>query len=121
MSCPEAKAVTRLFSNDVSADWLLGVSPSLASVSKADRMAASSPTVVPEACSIDRTSLCSVDRALETDVLDEPLEVSDVVELLEPPLDVVNVVVVEAAAAAVSDVVLSFDACSWCACTSAAT
>ena len=67
---PEAKAVTRLFSNESRADWLLGVSPSLVSVSKAERIAASSPTVVPEACSIVRTSLCSVARALESEVLE---------------------------------------------------
>jgi hypothetical protein len=67
----------------VSADWLLGDSPSLESVSKADRMAASSPTVVPEACSIDKTSLCSVARALESDVLDELLELLELLESLE--------------------------------------
>ena len=106
---PEANAVTRLFSNDVSADWLLGVSPSLVSVSKAERMAASSPTVVPEPCSIVKTSLCSVARALESDVLDELLEVPELLERsssLEVPLDVL--VAVEAVAVvAVVDVELA--------------
>jgi hypothetical protein len=88
----------------VSADWLLGESPSLESVSKADRMAASSPTVVPEACSIDRTSLCSVARALESDVLDELLE------LLELSLEVLVEVDAVAVVAAV-DVEVSVAAC----------
>lgn len=97
---PEAIAVTRLFSNEVSADWLLGVSPSLASVSKAERIAASSPTVVPEDCSIVRTSLWSVARALESVELDEV----DPAELLELPelLELLELLVVVAALTAVS-------------------
>jgi hypothetical protein len=71
---PEAKAVTRLFSNDESAEELLGVRPSLLSVWKAARIAVSWPTVVPEASSIVWTSLRSVWRAVVSAVL-EPVVV----------------------------------------------
>jgi hypothetical protein len=99
---PEANAVTRPFSNDVSADWLLGASPSLVSVSKAERIAASFPTVVADACSIDRTSLCSVATAVESEVLEDD-ELLDVLLPLDLLVEVdavagVSAVVVEAAA-----------------------
>jgi hypothetical protein len=122
-----AKSVTRLFSNDVSADWLVGVSPSLASVSKAERIAASSPTVVPEDSSIFRTSLCSVARALETALLDDEellvLELLELSELLVLPLEVL-------AAAVAVDVVpvedvpvvdVGVEVSEWWVCTRAAT
>jgi hypothetical protein len=53
-------AVTRLFSNDASAEWLLSVRPSLARVWKSCRIVASSPIVVPDLLSIVRMSLRSV-------------------------------------------------------------
>jgi hypothetical protein len=86
--------VTRLFSNDSSADSLLGVSPSLESVLKAARIVASSPIVVPEACSIVRTSLRSVERALESVELDELLELPELLEPLDVPVDAAVVAVV---------------------------
>jgi hypothetical protein len=98
----------------VSADWLLGESPSLERVSKADRIAASSATVVPEPCSIDKTSLCSVARALESELLDELLELPELP--LDVPVEVDAVAVVE-----VVDVELVVDVCPWCAWTRAAT
>jgi hypothetical protein len=97
----------------VSADWLLGVSPSLLSVSKAERIAASSETVVPEAFSIARTSLCSVARAVESEVLDD----DELLEVLVLPLEVV----VDVDAVAVVPVVDVDVVAWWCACTRAAT
>jgi hypothetical protein len=70
---PEAEAVTRLFSNDFSADSLLGESPSLASVWKVALIAVSWLTVVFEASSIVCISLRSGWSALVSGEFDELL------------------------------------------------
>jgi hypothetical protein len=89
---PEAKAVTRPFSNDLSAESLLGERPSLWSVWKAARMAVNWPTVVLEASSIFWMSLWSVWRALVSaefeELLVEPLEL--LVELVELLVELVE-------------------------------
>jgi hypothetical protein len=87
-------------------------------------MAASSPTVVPEACSIARTSFCSCAWAVEIAELDEVLDdPSD--ELLDEPLDeleVFELLAVLAAAVAVVSVEVDVEVCAWwCAWTRAAT
>ena len=82
---PDAKSVTRVFSNVLSAEALLTVRPSVESVWKAVAIAASWPMVVSDEDSIFRMSDLSVDRALESVVeLVELVEVSDesVVELV---------------------------------------
>jgi hypothetical protein len=71
--------------------------------------------VVPEDCSIFKTSLCSVARALESVLLEEllePLELPEVPEVLELPLDVLVEVEAVAVVAAV-DVGLVVDVCAW--------
>ena len=84
-------------------------------------MAAISATVVPEFCSIASTSLCRVARALESEVLEELLELLDPLESLDV-LVVVLAVAVEAVADVEVDVELAVAACSWwCECTTAAT
>jgi len=65
---------------------------------------------VPEACSIDRTSLCSVARALESDVLDELLELPELLVEVDAVAEV-----------AAMDEEASVAACEWCVCTMAAT
>jgi hypothetical protein len=71
---------------------------------------------VPEDCSIFKTSLCSVERALErVELVDEEL-----LELVVPLL--LFEVLVEAAAVAVVPVVdVEDDVSAWCACSRAAT
>ena len=70
-----ALAVTRLFSNDLSAASLLGERPSLASVRKATLIPVSSPTVVFEPSSIVSISFRRVWRALDSVEFDERLVV----------------------------------------------
>jgi hypothetical protein len=122
---PEAKAVTRLFSNDWSADRLLGERPSLASVWKAARIAVSSPTVVPEASSIVWTSFRRVCRALVNaefdELLVEPLvvqvEVLESLELLVEPVELVELVVALLAAVVEPvEVAVEWSACWAAAC-----
>jgi hypothetical protein len=82
------KAVTRLSSNEASADRLLGESPSLDRVWKSDRIVASSPMVVPDAFSIVRMSLRSCWSALvsvEFDELDESS--SKLAETVDDPVE----------------------------------
>lgn len=118
---PEAAAVTRLFSNDWSAERLLGESPSLANVWNAARTAVNSPTVVPEASSIVWTSFRSVCKALvnaefDASVValpessDEQLEpLVPLLELVEDPVELVEDPVVALLDTTVEEVV------EWCA------
>src|SRR5208337_3994721 len=73
---PDAYAVTRLFSNELRADRLLGARPSLARAWNATLMAVRSPTVVPDASSIVWTSFLRVWRAVVS---------AEFVEWLPPP------------------------------------
>jgi hypothetical protein len=78
-----------VFSNDSSADWLLGESPSLLSVWKATAIAASCPTVVSEDSSIVWMSERSVSGALDSVELDVLLLELDelLLELDELPVE----------------------------------
>jgi hypothetical protein len=90
---PEAKAVTRLFSNDRSALSLFGYSPSLESVLNAARIAVSSPIVVSEASAIVWTSFRSVWTAVDKVELELELDESPPepqLELVEPPVEPVE-------------------------------
>jgi hypothetical protein len=85
---PEAKAVTRLSSNEASAERLLGESPSLERVWKSARIVANSPMVVPDTFSIVRMSLRSCSSALvrvEFEELDEPS--STLAETVDDPVE----------------------------------
>jgi hypothetical protein len=112
---PEAETVTRLFSNDLSADSLVGVSPSVLSVSNAVAIAASWPTVVSEASSIVWTSDLRVATAVasveldELDELDELLSESESVVLVDEEAVLATLVVATVAAEE------CVEASAWCA------
>lgn len=103
-SVPDALAVTRLSSNDWSAELLLGDSPSLLSVCMATRIAVSSPIVVPEARSIVWMSFLSVLRALDKVELAELVDSLDVCAAAVLLLSVAAVVLVAEIAVVVDDV-----------------
>jgi hypothetical protein len=78
-------------------------------VSKADRIADISPTVVFESLSTFNTSLSSVARAAETEVLAELLEEPELVELplVDVPLVAVDAVAVEAVVVVVVELLVA--------------
>ncbi len=104
--------MTKVFSNDSRADWLLGVRPSVLSVVNAAAIAANWLTVVPDAISIVSTSFRSVCKAVESVELDELLEVL-VSLLLLTWLDAVVAALVEEVVAALVLVVVDSTLCVW--------